>query len=135
MGLVVFVDRGDDRVDHRLDRAVRECVHKRGEVEHAEVRSEDREQRRNQVADKGKAHRRAVADSVDDQAEQDDRNCKRIEADAADDALLLFGEMNWTPQSLSTAPRTANPKAVATSAMKQPRNNRRDCCASAMFAS
>ena len=42
---------------------------------------------------KAEAHRRAVADAIDDQAEQDDRNGEGIEADAADDALLLFGEV------------------------------------------
>ena len=135
MRFVVAVDRGDDRVDHRFDRAVGQRVDERGDVEHLEVGRENRQQRRDDVAHEGEDHRRAVADAVDDQAEQNDRDGERIEADAVDDALLLFGEIELRSQSSSTAPRTAKPNAVATSAMKQPRNNRRECCASAMFAS
>ena len=122
---VVFIDRGHDGIDDGFDGAVGDRVDKRCQIQHPKIFGEDREDRGDQVADKGEGDRDAVADAIDDQAEEDDRDRKREQADAAEDAFFSSAKRNCSPISLMTPPRTAKPNAVAVIAMKQPRNNRR----------
>jgi hypothetical protein len=101
LGLGVREEGGDDRVDHRLDRPVAQGHDERADVEDpvapdphplAQGLGEEEDQGGGQVADEGEGHRLAVADPVDDQAEQDDADGERPEPDAEDLALLGLGQ-------------------------------------------
>src|SRR5687767_4559382 len=91
VGFVVLINRGDDWIDDGFDGAVGQRVNERGDVEGEKVGGENSQQGRSKMADEREYHGSSIADAIDDQAEQNNRNGERIEADAADDSLLLFG--------------------------------------------
>ena len=89
-------DRGDERVGHGFEGAVRE-----GEDEHAPVEEVIRvlrgggaegDERREDVAEEGEGDELAVADLVDDHAADDDAEAEAREAGAADGTELGGGE-------------------------------------------
>ncbi len=99
--LRVGEERGDDRIDHRLDRPVAERHHKRSDVqdpvapdpEHLhQGLGEEEDQCGRQVGHKRKGHRLAVTDPVDDQAEQDDADGERPETDAENLPFFRLGQ-------------------------------------------
>ena len=89
-------DRGDERVGHGFEGAVRE-----GEDEHAPVeevirvlrgRGAEGDERREDVAEEGDRDELAVADLVDDHAADDDAEAEAREAGAADGSELAIGK-------------------------------------------
>ncbi len=110
--LVVRVDRRGHGVDDRLDRAVAEREDERADVEQREAellagrdrfgggalrgereRRGHRHDRRHHVQRERDRHGHAVADPVDDQAEQDDRDREREQPGAEQVADLLLAQV------------------------------------------
>lgn len=96
--------RGDHGIDHRFDRPVAQGNDEVAGVQHpvggvgiprSDRRGQDRHDRRDDVGNESEDHRPAVADLVDDQAEQHDTDGKRPEPDAKDLTFLGFGQTEF----------------------------------------
>ena len=72
-------------------------------------RGRKRDDRRDHVEEEGDRHRYAVSETVDDQAEQDDRDCEREETRTQQVTNLLLSEVEF--RAPLTKDRSANGKS------------------------
>ena len=90
--LVLAVDAGDQRVDDGFDRTRAQCADDAAPVEHAVAIGEDGHEREGHMTGEREDHRLAVADAVDDEAEQDDAHAERPQARTEERPHFRFTE-------------------------------------------
>ena len=93
MRLAARIQRRRDGIDRRLDRAAGKREDERAPVESVETRRCDRDDGGHDVRDERERHRAAVADAVDDQAEEDDGQRLREQPRALNRTVLGLREI------------------------------------------
>src|SRR6185369_3662377 len=112
--LALWIERGGDRIDDRFDRAVGEREDKGADVELLEAVGSDGNDRRDDVTEERKRHASAVADAVDDQAEEHDAERERKEpgslnrTDLPLDQIKICGPLRYQEPTHDESERRRN---------------------------